>query len=108
MSAAVSRHRHAGPAAPRPSIFEIPKSSTLIDELPVGAPHAEEVRRLEVAVDDAERVRLGDRLAGLEHEVDRLLDGQRAALLEPRGEVPALEVLHHHVRRAVLERARRR
>ena len=45
--------------------------------LPVGALGAEEVRGLEVAVDDAERVRLGDRLAGLEDEVDRLLDGQR-------------------------------
>jgi hypothetical protein len=57
-------------------------------ELAVRAPDAEEVRRLEVAVDDAERVRVGDGLAGLKDELDRLLDGQRAALLDPRREIP--------------------
>ena len=38
----------------------------------VGALGEEEVRGLEVAVDDAERVGLGDRLARLEDEVDGL------------------------------------
>lgn len=56
-------------------------------------------------MDDPERVRLADRLAGLEHELDRLLDGERAPLLEPRGQIAAVEVLHHHVRRAALELA---
>ena len=90
---------------PPSSVLEMPKSSTLMDELPVGAPDAEEVRGLEVAVDDAERVRVGDGDAGLEHELDRLLERERAALLEHGGEVAPLEVLHHHVRSAGLERA---
>ncbi len=53
-------------------------------------------------------VRVGDGLAGLQDEVDRLLDGQRAALLQPTPQVAALEVLHDHVRGAVVELARRR
>ena len=57
-------------------------------------------------MDDAQRVRLGERLAGLEHVVDGRVDRQRTcrcgALL---AEVAALEVLHHHVRRAVVELA---
>ena len=50
----------------------------------------EEVRGLEVAMDDPERVRLGDRLAGLEDVVDGVADREVAALLEqrPRGPGP--------------------
>ena len=59
--------------------FEMPKSSTLIDSLAVGALDAEQVRRLQVPVDDAERVRLRDGFASLQHEIDGLLDGQRTA-----------------------------
>ena len=74
-----ARSRRSGRA-----IFEMPKSSTLIDELPVGAPDAEEVRGLQIAVDDAERVGVRDGDAGLEHELDRLVDRQGATLLEHR------------------------
>ena len=62
----------------------------------------------EIAVHDAEGVGLGDGLAGLEDEVDGQLGGERPALLEPRGEVPAVEVLHHHVGDAVLQSSLRR
>jgi hypothetical protein len=34
-------------------------------------------------VDDPERVRLCDRFASLEHELDGLIDGEPTALLEP-------------------------
>ena len=77
----------------------------LDEKLSVRAPNAEEVRGLQVAVDDPERVRVGDGLAGLKDEVDGQLDGQGAPLLDPRREVAALEVLHDDVRRAVLQRA---
>jgi hypothetical protein len=59
--------------------------------------------RLEVAVDDAERVRLGDGLTRLKDEVDRFLDGDRPSRLHDLGKVGALEKLHHHVGRAVVE-----
>ena len=55
----------------------MPKSSTLMSGVPSGAAGQEEVGRLEVAVHDAERVRLGERLARLEDVGDRLVDGQR-------------------------------
>ena len=60
----------------------MPKSSTLTQGVPSARVREEEVRRLEIAVDDAERVRLGDGLAGLEDVVDGVVDGERAALLE--------------------------
>ena len=72
-------------------------------ELAIRPAHAEEVGGLEVPVDDAERVRVRDGLAGLEDEVDRLLDRQEATLLEPRREVESLEVVHHDVGTAVLQ-----
>ena len=75
----------------------------------VGAAGEEQVRRLEVAVHDAGRVRLGDGLARLEHVVDRLLERQRPAL------APALAARSRPSRysitmygRAALERRRRR
>ena len=71
----------------------------------VGRLGDEEVLRLEVAMDDAELVRLADRLARLEEVVDGLVDRQRAPRAEDLREVAAGEVLHHDVRRAVRERA---
>ena len=59
----------------------------------------EEVRRLEVAVDDPRRVHLGERLARLEPDLARLVDRQRALRVDEHPEVGALEVLHHDVRR---------
>ena len=62
-------------------IFEMPKSSTLTSGAPVDRLREEEVLRLEVAVDDAERVRLGERLARLEDVVARASAARAAALL---------------------------
>ena len=65
----------------------IPKSSTLTQGLPSARCDEKEVRGLEVAVDHAERVRLGQRLGGLEHVVDRELDGEAPLVLEELLEV---------------------
>ncbi len=54
-------------------------------------------------MDDAGGVRLGDRLARVEHVRDHVGHGERAALAQHRREVAAFEMLHDHVRRAVLE-----
>ncbi len=70
----------------------------------VEPPRDEQVRRLEIAMDDACRVRLGERDACLHH----VLDGgrHRQRLLRDRArEVRAVEDLHHHVRRVGLEPA---
>jgi hypothetical protein len=50
-------------------------------------------------------VRLGERLGGLDDEVDGVVHGEHARALELLREVVALEELHHHVGRARLERA---
>ncbi len=46
---------------------------------------------------------VGERLADLEQEVDGERHGHPSALVEPPGEVAALQVLDDHVRRAALE-----
>jgi hypothetical protein len=56
-------------------------------------------------MNDAEGVRLGDRFTRLQHEIHGVYHGKRAAVCDRRREILALEVLHHHVRRAGLERA---
>ena len=64
-----SRRRLTSTSSTMPSLsaaFEMPKSSILSVGQPSRALREEEVRRLEVAVDDAARVRLGDALARLE------------------------------------------
>ena len=71
----------------------------------VGALGDEEVRRLDVAVNDAERVRLGDALARLQHRDRRPPRHLRAVVAEDLVEVVALQVLHHHERHAVGQRA---
>jgi hypothetical protein len=65
----------------------------------------EDVRRLEVAVDDAERVSMREPLKRLEHVIDCVAD--RELLLEPEEllEIASVEPLHHHVGQAVHERA---
>ena len=98
------RHRHAPGGRPRD--LRDAEVEHLDGELPVGPTDAEEVRRLEVAVHDAERVRLGDGLARLQHELGGLLHRQRAALARARPtRSRPCEVLHDHVRSAVVERA---
>ena len=54
---------------------------------------------------DPERVRLGDRLARLQHVADGAGHRERAAPRHGFGQILALEILHHHVRRARRERA---
>ena len=71
---------------------------------PVGAAREKEIRRLEVAVNDAVRVGLGDRLGGLEDPVDRGRNGDRSPVGHDLLEVVPLEVLEHQIRRAALER----
>jgi DNA-binding NtrC family response regulator len=68
----------------------------------------EDVGRLEIAVDDAARVRMGNAARDLDHDRGRVGDRQRASLDLLR-EVSALEQLHHDegrtVRLAGVERA---
>ena len=56
------------------SDLEMPKSSTLTSGVP-SRRREKQVRRLEIAVDDAERVRLGERVARLQDVLGGLLDG---------------------------------
>src|ERR1041385_8206480 len=56
-------------------------------------------------MDDSKSVSLRNRLASLEDECHRLLDRRWSVLLEPRAQVAPLQKLHHHVRRARLERS---
>ncbi len=46
---------------------------------------------------DAQRMGLGDGVAGLQDVLDRRLDGQRALVLQQLGQVRALQVLNEHV-----------
>ena len=82
-------------------VLEMPKSSTLRIGSPVGRLGEEEIARLQVAVDDAERVGFCDGLAGLQEQIDRLRDRKLSALEDHAGEVPAAQALHDHERRAV-------
>ena len=54
---------------------------------------------------DAQRVRLGDRLARLEDEIHGVARAHGPLLLEERGEIAPFEVLHHEVGGARVERA---
>ena len=83
--------RDRSPRRRCPVTFEMPKSSTLTTGEPSARRHEEQVRRLEVAVDDAERVRLGDRLAGLEHVLDGVARpaARRALARARRGRAPS-------------------
>ena len=56
-------------------------------------------------MNDPLRVRGSDRLGCLAHVVRGLFDRQRAVLLQGDREVFAAQQLHHHERRAVVERA---
>jgi hypothetical protein len=60
----------------------------------------EDVRGLEIAVEDALRVRLEDGVARLEEVLHHLADGQRAALARDLAQVLPDEVLHHEERGA--------
>ena len=64
---------------------------------PVGPLGEKQVRGLEIAVDDAVRVRLGDADADLHGVVDGRADGQRPLALDQLPEIAALQVVHDHV-----------
>lgn len=64
-----------------------------------------EVRRLDVTMDDALRVRLGERFGCLQNAIDRERERERPAG-DDRPEVAALEEVHHDVRQPVRRLAR--
>ncbi len=68
-------------------------------QAPLGRDH--QVLRLQVAMDDAGAMRLGQAVRELRPEVEHLRDGQGAARQPPPQRL-ALDVLHHHVVRAGL------
>lgn len=63
----------------------------------VGSRGQEQIRRLQIAMHDAGRVGLGQRLARLQHIGDGLRYRQRAALLDDALQVAPRQVLHHDV-----------
>ena len=85
--------------------FEMPKSSTLMRGLAVELLRQKEVRRLQVAVDDAAHVRFRERLARLRDVLDDLRQRHRPARRQLAREIATFEELHHHVRLARRERA---
>ena len=64
----------------------------------------EEVLGLQIAMDDAERMRLGERFARLDDVVHDVADRQRRLLVDEGAQGRAAQELHHHVRCAVGER----
>ena len=71
-----------------------PKSSSLATSSIPPAPRGEDVRRLDVAVDQARRVRLAQRLADLPQQVDRPPGRQGAVALDQLGQAQARQVFH--------------
>jgi hypothetical protein len=67
----------------------------------VGTPRDEQVRRLDVAMDERLAVCLGHRFARLQDVVDDLADRQRPALAKHREQIATFEILHHDVRQPV-------
>src|SRR5262245_54606698 len=61
----------------------------------------ENIRRLDVAMDDALRMRSVERIGELNGDVEQVLDFQRSAV-DAIAEALAFERLHHDVRRAVI------
>src|SRR5437870_10731450 len=77
--------------------FAIPKSvTTTRPRLP-----SSDVVRLDVAMDDADRVRGAQRVGGLDHDAARLLRRQPATALEPGRERLPVDIRHHEVDEAV-------
>ncbi len=85
-------HGRSGRVEPREAEVADPDASIVADE---------DVGGLEVAVDDAAGVGGGEAVAGLgEHGQDLVV---RAGGREPRGEIGARDVLHHHEDRGAIE-----
>ena len=83
--------------------LEMPKSSTFTSPESVAPLREEQVPRLQIAMNDPERVRRGNRVARLKHVVDGRLDRQRAFFFEHGVEVAPVEILHDDIRRPRLE-----
>ena len=75
-------------SSPALANLEMPEVEHLHHRRSARAMGQKQVRRLQVAVDDAERVRLGERLARLEEVPDRLVARQRAPRTRPRARGP--------------------
>lgn len=73
--------------SPKGFVFEIPKSSTFTSGPPEGPRVTKRFAELDVAVDDVQRVRLGEGLAGLHGVLGGLVRRQNVTLLRHRGEV---------------------
>ena len=73
--------RHPGVARARRDLRD-PEVEDLEDARAVRLPREEEVARLQIAVDDAGRVGLGEPFRRLQHVADRLFDRELAAALE--------------------------
>ena len=86
------------------STFEMPKSSTFTSGRAADAASQKEVRRLQIAMDDAERVRLAMRLARLDDVVHAPPRWSAPRSSRTCGEIAPVQVLHHDVGRARLER----
>jgi hypothetical protein len=63
----------------------------------------EDVRGLEIAVNDADLMACAQRRAHAQHDVSDVVDRQRrGGLLDQLAQAPALQILHHHVGRSVV------
>ena len=80
-----------------PSAFFVDLADAEVDEfhdLAVGFGDDDDVRRLEIAMDDAARMRLAQAARHLPEEQEHFLPGERAEIAEPIGERLAVQVLH--------------
>src|SRR5262249_51293273 len=98
------RRRRGGQTAV--AVGRLPDPEVEDAERPAAArpPLAEQVVRLDVAMDEALGVGLGERLARLRDEAEEGLERERPQISQPSLEVLPLEELHRQERHAVLER----
>ena len=95
---------HGGAAHVDVEVLRDPEIDELDPRPTVRAPDDEQVARLEIPMDDGVRVDLGEHFASLEEELDGHLPAEPPLLVEDGAEVFPIEVFHHHVGRAVVER----
>ena len=84
-----------------PKFFTRPKSTHLDDIGLVGSIGEDDVGRLDVAMDQAERVGLGESAADLGEDVDRARGLDGSVLIDEALEVQAVEILHDVIEGAV-------
>jgi hypothetical protein len=84
------RHIHTQSGAAGSSDLRNAEVEHLDAETSIGSFDTEKVRRFEIAVDDAKRVRLDHDFAGLKGDLDRIFDCHLRPLACPRTEVFSL------------------